>query len=200
MNPRRELNVADLPSVVFGQRSLIWWGTAGLMMIEGTMFAITIASYFYLRTRSTDWPPGLMPPRLLAGTLNLTLFLVSLAPNIWIQKVAQRGDLRKTQIGLVVMTLLGLGNIAIRVFEFPSLMCTWDANAYASATWLLLGLHTTHIVTDWFDTAVLAVLFFSPHVEGRRYMDASENADYWYFVVLTWIPIWAVIYLAPRFL
>jgi cytochrome c oxidase subunit I+III len=198
--PRRELNVSNLPSVVFSHRSLIWWGTAGLMLIEGTMFAITVASYFYLRTRSTDWPPGLMPPKLLWGTTNLIVFVLSLLPNVWVQKVAERGDLQRTRIGLLIMTAIGLANIVIRFFEFPALMCTWDANAYASAIWMLLGLHTVHIITDWYDTAVLTALFFSPHVEGRRYMDASENSDYWYFVVFTWIPIYAVIYLASRWL
>lgn len=197
---RRELNVAELPTVVFSHRSLIWFGTAGLMAIEGTMFAITVASYFYLRTRSSDWPPGLMPPRLLAGMLNLGLFLISLVPNIWVQKVSEKGDLRRSQFGLVIMTLIGVGNIGLRVWEFPSLMCTWDANAYASVVWTLMGLHTVHIVTDWFDTAVLTVLMFSSKVEGRRFMDVSENSDYWYFVVFTWIPIWAVIYIAPRLL
>jgi cytochrome c oxidase subunit I+III len=29
-------------------------------------------------------------------------------------------------------------------------------------------------------------------------VDASENAMYWYFVVIAWLPIYAVIYLAPR--
>jgi cytochrome c oxidase subunit III len=198
--PRRELNVSALPSVVFGNRSMIWWGTAGLMLIEGTMFAITVASYFYLRTRSTDWPPGLLPPKLTWGTANLIVFLLSVAPAYWTQKVAEKGDLQKTRIGLIVMTAIGLINIIIRFFEFPALMCTWDANAYASAIWTLLGLHTVHIITDWYDTVVLTALFFSPHVEGRRYMDASENSDYWYFVVFTWVPIYAVIYLASRFL
>ncbi len=197
---RRELNVSELPSIVFSYRSLMWWGTAGLMMIEGTMFAITVASYFFLRTRSADWPPGLLAPRMTAGTMNLAVMIASVLPNIWIQKAAERGRLRTTRILIVVMTLVGVANLAIRWFEFPSLLCTWDQNAYASVTWTLLGLHTVHLITDWFDTAVLAVLMFTPHVEGRRFMDVSENADYWYFVVLTWIPIWAVIYLAPRFL
>jgi heme/copper-type cytochrome/quinol oxidase subunit 3 len=26
----------------------------------------------------------------------------------------------------------------------------------------------------------------------------AENSMYWYFVVLSWIPIYAVIYIAPR--
>src|SRR5512146_853697 len=122
---RRELNVADLPSVVFSHRSLIWWGTAGLMVIEGTMFAMTVASYFYLRTRSSEWPPGLMPPRLLAGTLNLAVFLASVAPAVWVQKASERGDLKRTQLGLVIMSLVGLVNLGLRVWEFPSLMSTW---------------------------------------------------------------------------
>ena len=197
---RRELNVAGLPTIVFGHRSLIWWGTMGMMLIEGTMFAITLAAYFFLRTRSSDWPPGLMPPRITAGTVNLAIFLVSVAPAIWVQKVAEKGDLGKTQIGLVVMSLVGIGNLIARVYEFPSLMSTWDANAYASITWMLLGLHTVHLATDWADTVVLTVLMFTDRVDGKRFMDTSENSDYWYFVVLTWIPIYLVIYWAPRWL
>jgi cytochrome c oxidase subunit I+III len=198
--PRRELDVSGLPSVVFGNRSMIWWGTAGMMLIEGTMFAITVGAYFFLRTRSTDWPPGLLPPKLTWGTANLIVFVLSAAPAYWTQKVAEKGDLQKTRIGLIVMSTIGVINIVIRFFEFPALMCTWDANAYASAVWTLLGLHTVHIITDWFDTVVLTALFFTSHVEGRRYMDTSENSDYWYFVVLTWVPIYAVIYLASRWL
>jgi cytochrome c oxidase subunit III len=197
---KRELNVAGLPSIVFGYRSLIWWGTMGMMLIEGTMFAITISAYFFLRTRSSDWPPGLMPPRLTAGTLNLLIFLISVAPAVWTQKAAERADLRLTRIGLIVMSLVGVLNLLIRVYEFPSLMSTWDANAYASITWMLLGLHTVHLATDWVDTVVLAVLLFTDRVDGKRFMDSSENSDYWYFVVLTWIPIYLVIYWAPRWL
>ncbi len=198
--PRRELNVSDLPTVVFGHRSIIWLGTIGMMMIEATAFALVVASYFYLRTRSNGWPPGLQPPNLLFGTANTLLFLGSLFPNAWTKKRGEAGDLRGVQIGLTIMVLLGVGNLVLRWFEFRSLNSTWDANAYASVTWTLLGLHTVHLVTDWFDTAVLAVLMFSGLAEGKRFMDVSENCDYWYFVVFTWLPIYAVLYFAPRIL
>ena len=198
--PRRELNVSDLPTVVFGHRSIIWLGTIGMMMIEATVFALVVASYFYLRTRSNGWPPGLQPPNLLFGTANTLLFLGSLFPNAWTKKRGEAGDLRGVQIGLTIMVLLGVGNLVLRWFEFRSLNSTWDANAYASVTWTLLGLHTVHLLTDWFDTAVLAVLMFSGLAEGKRFMDVSENCDYWYFVVFTWLPIYAVLYFAPRIL
>jgi heme/copper-type cytochrome/quinol oxidase subunit 3 len=39
---------------------------------------------------------------------------------------------------------------------------------------------------------------FTKHAHDRRFVDVSENSFYWYFVVLTWLPIYAVIYLVPR--
>ena len=41
-------------------------------------------------------------------------------------------------------------------FEFNTLNVLWYDNAYGSIIWALLVLHTTHIVTDWVDTVVLA--------------------------------------------
>ena len=39
---------------------------------------------------------------------------------------------------------------------------------------------------------------FTRHGRGKRFVDVSENAFYWYFVVLAWLPIYAVVYLVPR--
>jgi heme/copper-type cytochrome/quinol oxidase subunit 3 len=75
----------------------------------------------------------------------------------------------------------------------------WDANAYGSIVWAILLLHTTHLVTDCFDTVVLAALMHTPHGEKpRRSVDVSENALYWHFVVITWVPLYALVYLVPR--
>jgi cytochrome c oxidase subunit III len=197
---RRELNVADLPNVVFGHRSILWLATMGLIMIESTVFAIVIASYFYLRTRSSDWPPGFMPPALTWGIAITALFLVSAIPNLFIKKAAEKGELRGVQIGLVIMTAVGIAAFAIRLFEFRALNASWAGNAYGSLVWTLLGLHTVHLLTDWYDTVVLMALMFTGRVEGKRFMDTSENADYWWFVIFTWLPIWAVLYFAPRLL
>ena len=48
------------------------------------------------------------------------------------------------------------------------------------------------------DTGVLTTLMFSGPIEEKRFVDVSENAMYWYFVVLTWLPVYGVIYWAPR--
>ena len=200
MNRARAIDVSVLPTFAFGNRSILWWGTLGLVAIEGTMFAIVIGSYLFLRWRTPQWPPALEPPYLLWGTVNTVLLLASAVPNQLAKNAAERFDLPKVQVWLVVCVLCGVGFSGVRALEFMSLNAYWDTNAYASIMWLLLGLHTAHVLTDLGDTIVLTALMFTGPVEGKRFVDVSENSMYWYFVVISWLPIYAVIYFAPRFL
>lgn len=198
--PKPAIDVSTLPNVVFEYRSNVWWATLGIIAIEGFMFGIVIASYFYLRTRVSDWPPGIAPPNLLWGTINLGLIVLSLVPNFWVKKMAHRLDVKAVRLGLLIMSAVAIVSLGLRAMEFTALNCTWDANAYASITWTILGLHATHLITDAYDTWILAALFFTDRIEGRRLVDAAENADYWNFVVISWIPIYLVLYIAPRIL
>jgi heme/copper-type cytochrome/quinol oxidase subunit 3 len=99
---------------------------------------------------------------------------------------------------LIAASLIGLVLMILRAFEFASLNVLWYQNAYGSAVWLLLVLHTTHIATDWVDTLVLAALMHTDHVSGRKFVDTAENSVYWRFVWLVWLPIYVLIYWVPR--
>ena len=52
------LDVSALPTVVFSHRTMMWWGTLGLMAVEGTVFALAVMTYFYLRSHADNWPLG----------------------------------------------------------------------------------------------------------------------------------------------
>ena len=192
------LDVRQLPSFDFGVRSLMWWGTAGLMAIESTVFALAIVIYFYLRSHVERWPLTTPPPELLWGTLNTVVLLVSAWPNHLAKRAAERLDRHGVQLWLSVCLGFGFAFLVLRGFELGALNVRWDTDAYGSIVWLLMALHTTHLVTDTWDTTVLDVLFFTGPLEGKRYVDVSENALYWYFVIASWLPIYAVVYLAPR--
>jgi cytochrome c oxidase subunit I+III len=192
------LDVAELPSFGFGHRSIMWWGTQGMMAIEGTVFALAVAIYFYLRSQASVWPLHDPPPALLWGTLNSVVLLVSLWPNHLAKKASEGMDLGGERLWVWVCIVFGLLILGVRVFEFENLHCRWDADAYGSIVFTLLGLHTLHLVTDTYDTVVLGVLLLTGPLEGQRHVDVSENALYWIFVVLTWLPIYAVLYWAPR--
>lgn len=201
MTGRRTLDVSALPPGAFGSRALTFWGTLGIVLIEGTAFALAIGAYFYLVTRSADWPPdGVAPPDLRWGTLNTLILIASMVPNELTRRAADRVDMRGVRLWLVVCLAFALAFNAVRAFEFAHLNVMWDRDAYGSIVWLILGLHTVHVVTDFLDSAVLAGLMFIGPVEEHRFVDVEENAVYWYFVVLAWLPIYGVIYWAPRVL
>lgn len=199
MKERVVLDLSKLPLHGLGSASVTWWGTLGFMLIEGTGFALVIAVYLYLMSLAPVWPLNAPLPDLLPGTLVTVILLASVIPNILISRWAGQQDLRKVRIGMVVMSLLGIAPLVVRVFEFPALNVKWDANAYGSIVWTLLGLHTTHILTDLVDTLVLAALMFTRHGANlRRFGDVQDNAMYWNFVVATWLPIYGCIYWLAR--
>ena len=193
-------DVSTLPTHAFSHRSLTWWGIMAFMVIEGAAFALTIAAYFFLMSQEQEWAPRPWePPGLVAGTLFTLVMLLSEIPNTMIKKAAETYDLKTVQKLLGVMTGIGAVLFVIRGFEFNSLHVLWYENAYGSIIWALLFLHTTHVATDWGDTVVLWMLMKTPHGEDpRRFVDTDENALYWRFVWLSWLPIYALIYWVPR--
>jgi cytochrome c oxidase subunit I+III len=197
---RRVLDVGELPTYAFGHQGLIWWGTIGFMVIEGSMFVIVLITYFYFRLQVSDWPPSLPNPDIGFGTANLVLMAISCVPAALAKLAAERFDLGNVRLWLTVLTVCALATVAIRAFEFPALNCRWDDNTYASITWVLLGLHALHLVTDAADSAVLLALMFVGPIDGKRFVDVAENSLYWYFIVAWWIPVYVTIYFMPRWL
>jgi heme/copper-type cytochrome/quinol oxidase subunit 3 len=199
MKARVTLDLSDLPAHGIGSASPTWWGPLAFMLIEGTGFALAIMVYLYLMSIARVWPLEVPQPDLLPGTLLTVLLLASIIPNIWVARAAKQRNLRHVRIGLIAMSVAGIVPLFIRPFEFTAMHIKWDGNAYGSITWLLLGLHTTHILTDLIDTLVLSCLMFTRHADNlRRYGDVGDNAMYWNFVVLTWLPIYACLYWVPR--
>ena len=44
------------------------------------------------------------------------------------------------------------------------------------------------------------VLLVAGTVEDKHYVDCASNAVYWYFVVAAWVPLYALVFLGPRWL
>ena len=199
MRERPVLDLSALPMHGMGTASLTWWGTLGFMLLEGTGFVLGVGIYLYLKSIAPEWPLAAQPPDLGPGTAVTILLFLSLIPNFLIPRWAEREEMTKIRIALIVMCVMGAAPLVLRWFEFGALNISWDSNAYGSIVWTLLGLHATHLITDLGDTIVLAVLMFTKAgYNRRRFGDVQDNALYWNFVVLTWVPIYVCIYWIPR--
>ena len=200
LRKRPALDVSSLPEVAFGPSNTTWLANVFYMMIEGTMFALLFASYFYLRTRTSSWPPIQDPPYLWYGVANGIVFLLSLIPARYAQKVAPTGDRARIMFALAGLALFAVIAMVLRGFELANLNCRWYDNAYGSIVWSLIGLHTGHLITEFIETVVILGVSLTRKMEGTRLADVAVNSDYWYFVVVTAILVNFVIYGTTRFL
>jgi hypothetical protein len=53
-------------------------------------------------------------------------------------------------------------------------------------------------VTDVIDTIGLALMFAIEEPEEKHFIDTGENTLFWYFVVASWIPLYVLVFLYPR--
>lgn len=190
--------VASLPAHAIGHRTLLWWGVIGFIVIESTGFVLAGGAYFFLMNHTQPWPPNHAPPGLLLSGVFTAILLVSEIPNFWTERVAHRHEATQVRIGLILMSLVGIALIAIRLSEFRHLNVRWDQDAYGSVVWALLFIHTTHLVTDVVETIVLTGFVLARPVTEERFADVADNAMYWHFVTIAWVPVYALVYWVPR--
>jgi cytochrome c oxidase subunit III len=194
-------DLSQLPAHGHSHRSLTWWGMMGLICVEGTALALAVAAYLYLSGHEHAWPPHRLLPSPGWGTAFTIILLLSFVPNMLLNRRAEQEKLGPVRLWLVVMTAVGVVLTVIRYFEFKAMHVAWSDSAYGSIVITLLGLHTVHLVTDLYDSAVLGVLMFTRHANsGRRFVDVAENAIYWNFVIYVWLPVYVLLYFAPRWL
>ena len=198
-SPQESLgSVAELPTVTFGHRSLMWWGTLGFMVIEGWTLALIVAMYFYVRQNFLEWPPMRTPlPSLGTPTINLAIILVSIIPVYLADRASRRLDLGGVKLWLLISSLISLPIPVLRWYEVWSLNVRWDSNAYGSAAWLTVATHATLLLLDVADTVGLALFYWLRRMPIKAMSDVADNSFYWYFMALIWVPIYLIVYVGP---
>ena len=195
---RLALDVGEIQTYAFGHRSLMWWATVCMMAIEGMVFAMIIMSYIYLKGRVPHWPPSGPPPRPAVGHRQHRSSCSRRACRMrWPSRrpsastcgsAAVDGGLHRLRAGVqrhplrrIRRAQRALGHQRLRIDRLGAARFPHHPRAHR-----LPGLRRA-----------AALVFFGP-MDEHRFVDVSENTMYWYFVVLIWLPIYAVIYLAPR--
>jgi cytochrome c oxidase subunit III len=191
-------DLSELPDYLFGAGSIGFWGGIAFMLIEGMGFVLAIGVYFYLLPYERLWPPNVPLPPLFWATAGVIVALLSEIPNILTSRSAKRRDKPGVQLWLTATTLSGIALLVLRVFEFRAFNVRWDQNAYGSISWALLVMHHADLITDVYDSIVLAVMVFVKPVDGRKFSDVDDNAVFWHFVVVTWVAVYAIVYWVPR--
>lgn len=199
---RSVIDLRELPDVVFGPRDIMWWGTLGFVIIEGFTLVLCAAAYVYVTQNFSTWPPANTPlPSVVAPTVQVVVMLVSLIAARWTAGAARRFDLGAVRIGLTIATAFAIAIVGLRAWELlVSLNVKWDANVYGSVQWLVLGAHGTLLAVELIEIGGMMLIFWLGPVEEKHMSDVADMVFYWFFMVLSWLPLYVLCFWLPRWL
>jgi cytochrome c oxidase subunit III len=180
----------------------LYLGFIGLITIEVIVFATMVASYFYLASTAREWPPfGVDEPKLLLPTLNTVVLVVS----AWLVHLADKGlrdgKVRRMKVGIGAGAVLAALFLVIKAVEYAQdVHYRWDTHSYGSIVWTISGFHAAHVLSLILKTIVVEILALRNYFTPTRSIGVQVNGLYFIFVALIWLPLYAVLYFAPRFL
>jgi len=203
---RSTIDVSELPPSALDHRSPIWWGNLLLLAIETTMFAILVATYFYLRQNYENWPPpqvNFQPPNLhpapdlFWGTINLIVILGASFAMLSADAAVLRFDRKGVLLSTLFTVILGAVAIVLRFREFHGTQFRWDDNAYASIVWGILFMHLLHLIVGICEDSLMFAYITKYGMDDKHARDVRVTAVYWYWIGGIWVPLYALIYFGP---
>lgn len=198
MTPQRAIDVSHLAPYEISSEAPLWWGQVFLAIIEGTMFGILIAMYFYIRLSMDMWPPpGIQLPRQLMAAI-CTAFLIASCAGSYIASEAAKKDDRWGMIrGLLLNLVLACAGMVFRAIAWREWNFKWTSTAYGSINWTILFLHTVDVAADLVFTLVLLIILIVGKHGPRQRLGVHVDSIVWYFLVAIWIPLYATLFWGP---
>jgi cytochrome c oxidase subunit III len=188
------------PDAPPGARPNGWWGMVLLIATEATLFALLLATYFYLRTRTSGgWPPDrLSDPKILKPLLATIILVLSSAPLALAGTAAERLRPSAARLGLLVG--VGLG-VAFLIFQYLLVQDSLDKfrpgkDAYGSIFYTLIGLHAAHVAAGVL--FALWALARSIRFDRTAILTVRVTTLYWHFVNVVAVVVFLTLYLSPR--
>lgn len=194
---------SQLAHTAHGPRSYGWWGMVWLIATEATLFAMLIASYFYLRFRSApEWPPnGIEAPELTLPLIMSVILLSSSIPVHFAETAIEKGNVRGLRIGLALGWSLGAIFLGITWgLEWPETLhhFTPRTNAYGSMYFTITGFHGAHVLVGLVFSLWAQVRAWQGAFSADRHLTVQNFALYWHFVDVVWVAVMLTIYVSPH--
>lgn len=202
----RELEHATEPAALAVEmpsgRTLGWWGMVLFVTTEAALFAVLLASYFYLRFQSgSPWPPGgIKEPELMRPLIMTALLLPSSLPVMWAERGIRRGRRGRLRLGLLATLLMGGAFLAMQAMEYATKLTefTLTTNVYGSLFYTITGFHGLHVTVGLLMVAWLLAASLRGSFGYRRHERVRLTAIYWHFVDVVWAAILFTVYLSER--
>ena len=182
------------------QRPIGWWGMVMLIATEATIFASLLASYFFIRAGSAEWPPaGIEAPKLERIAVFTVVLLASSIPLIVAERAIKRGRVQRVRWLLAVSFVMGLAFLIHQGIEYEDLHFGIKDNAYGSLFYVITGLHGLHVLIGLLMSLVVQAKAAVGRITAERHETLRVFSMYWHFVDVVWIFVFSSLYISPHF-
>ncbi len=169
---------------------MVVWLASELMFFGGLF-----AAWFTLRSMSDAWPPpGVDVPTATAAIATGVLVLSSLAID-QARRADERGDHAAFGRWLVLTLALGALFLASTLRDLVAADFEISTNAYGSLYYVIIGLHGVHVAAGLVLGGIVLVVTAGSTPRARRGPIVEVTTYYWHFVVVTWLCVFAIVFL-----
>lgn len=192
-----------LPRHYEGPRAFGWWGMVWLIGTEATLFAVLLASYFYLRFRDgRAWPPDDIAAPELGLPLVMTAILWSSSiPVHFAERAIKGGDQGRLRAGLAAGFVLGATFLGMTLgVEWPEVHDEFGptTNVYGSLFFTITGFHAAHVLVGLLFNLWTQARAWQGAFDEERHLTVQNFTMYWHFVDVVWAFVLATIYISPN--
>lgn len=172
-------------------------GVQAFIASETMFFAALFFAWYYLGvTSNSNWPPeGIARPDIAPAIVNTVLTLLSAATMWYANRAIARDDKRGLLVGITLSALMGVAFMAIQSVEFVELARLAQGSSYGSLFIFLLFFHVARVFVG---VALMGVVLMRASLQqfsARRRLLVEAATMYWYFIVVVWLAVFAVLYL-----
>jgi cytochrome c oxidase subunit I+III len=161
----------DLPVSMTGSRSHGWWATVVLILVDATIFACLVFSYFYLAKGSAgSWPPVPVPSAMGVSLLAVLAWGGSSLALEWANRRLAGAKHYRAGMAAAIALCLSLGAAALMLSFAPHLAGEVDpaASAYGAIVWTLLSYQSFHSLALLLLAGFVLARLIANLMDGRR--------------------------------
>jgi heme/copper-type cytochrome/quinol oxidase subunit 3 len=126
-----------------------WWGMAMVVAAEGTLFAMLIGTYLYLRVKNVQWPPqGIPEPKVALPLAMLAVLVLTSVPMQLAYVAGRRVELSRARALLALALLAQIAYLVVSLRSYAHDLDTFtpQQHAYGSIYYTLLGGDHAHVL------------------------------------------------------
>jgi cytochrome c oxidase subunit I+III len=184
----------DLPVAATGPRSHGWWATVVVMLVDATIFACIVFSYFFL------WPPTPAPAATGTALLAMLGWMGSSLALEWGNHRLRRGGAWRAWMTAAIVVSLVLGAIALGLTFAPQLAAGVDpsATAYGAIVWTQLCYQAFHTLALLLLAGFVLARLAARLLDGRRRAAWDSLRLLWHYGAAQGVLIIALLEFVPR--